>query len=991
MEVRRAFATRVLICCGLLLRAVSASPPEQALSEYQKHEWHVEDGLPQGNIRTIAQKPDGALLIGTGGGMVSFDGLRFTAVQVDGQDENATEPVNALLYARNGDLWIGTDDRGVIHRTGQRSLEVSETAGLSQERVRALHQDRTGVIWVATQNGVERIVSDSSGDRVECLPALGIVPGDITSPFAEDGAGGMLIVTAKGLFAWHGGSGRQLPIQNAASGAPTAVYRDPKHHIWVGTERGVVSVAQSGAGFSMNTIPGTHGPVASLLGDRSGNLWIGTRGKGLCRWSSDGLGHWTTAQGLADNTLRSMFEDNEGNLWFGMLSGGLSRWRQTLIVPFGEPEGLPESLASAVLADRAGDIWIGTWGQGAFRIRHGQLGRVSLPGMPLRAPIRAFAEDRAGGMWVATWYDGLYHCTRERATRYLTGFESYSNAVSALVVDRTGSLWVGTYRGLLKYESGHPEQGKEQVLLPGKLVTALKEGPSGEILIGASQGLYIIDHGFLTAITKKEGLSSDSVVSISLDSAGGIWVGTKGGGLDRVVGKTVVRLPARGLPRVPIFSVLDDAHGGLWMASSTGILRVGRDQLHALSEGHTTSLDVTVFGKSDGMRTSECVGLAQPPAARAPDGTLWFATAKGFVHTNPARTPRTPSQPQLHLTGVMVDHRAVPLAQIVRAPAGTGEVQLNFEAIRLADPGQLRFRYKLENYDADWTETASRQVVYKHLPAGTYRMMAGVRDHQGAWNDIPSIIELTQLPFIYQRWWFYALLTAAAASVVIVMFRHRVAQARRRASLIIEERNRIARDWHDTLMADFAAISWQLEATQNQLQASPREVESSLGLAREMVRHCMAEARRIIWDLHDHHESSGLLSEELSNALAALAPRESLETELSVEGGERRLPPVWVHHLVCIGQEALTNALRHASAQTVKIRIAYNDDGVSMAVSDDGRGFLPSDEVHPIFGHFGLAVMRERARKMGGNVKIHSAPGAGTEVLVSVPQPKESS
>jgi signal transduction histidine kinase len=685
-----------------------------------------------------------------------------------------------------------------------------------------------------------------------------------------------------------------------------------------------------------------------------------------------------------------MFEDNEGNLWFGMLSGGLSRWRQTLIVPFGEPEGLPEALASAVLADRAGDIWIGTWGQGVLRLSRGHLSRVSLPGMPLRAPIRAFTEDREGGMWIATWYDGLYHCTRDHAARYLTGFESYSDAVSALVVDRAGSLWVGTYRGLLKYESGRPERGTEQILLPGKLVTALKEGPSGEILVGASQGLYIIDRGFVTAVTKKEGLSSDSVLSISIDSAGAIWVGTKGGGLDRVLGK-VVRQPARGVPRVPIFSVLDDGHGALWMASSNGILRVGRDQLHALSEGQATSVDVTVFGKSDGMRTSECVGLAQPPATRAPDGTLWFATAKGFVHTNPARAQRPPSPPRLQLTGVMLDHRTVALSPIVKAPAGTGEVQLNFEAIRLADPGQLRFRYKLENYDADWTETASRQVIYKHLPAGTYRMIAGVRDHQGAWTDTASIIELTQLPFMYQRWWFYALLTAAAASVVVVVFRHRVAQARRRANLIIEERNRIARDWHDTLMADFAAISWQLEATQNRLQASPREAESSLGLAREMVRHCMAQARRIIWDLHDHQEPSGLLSEELSNALSTLAPRESLETELSVEGGERRLPPVWVHHLVCIGQEALTNALRHASAQSVKIRISYSESGVSMVVSDDGRGFLPNDQVHPTFGHFGLAVMRERARKMGGDVKIHSAPGAGTEVLVRVPQPREAS
>ena len=113
---------------------LEAGSDTRALSEYQKQDWGVEDGLPQGNVRTIVQDKSGVLLIGTGAGMATFDGLRFTPQKVDSKDAVANEPVNALLYARNGDLWIGTDGRGVIHRTAQGSKNVSEDAGLTQER-----------------------------------------------------------------------------------------------------------------------------------------------------------------------------------------------------------------------------------------------------------------------------------------------------------------------------------------------------------------------------------------------------------------------------------------------------------------------------------------------------------------------------------------------------------------------------------------------------------------------------------------------------------------------------------------------------------------------------------------------------------------------------------------------------------------------------------------------------------------------------------------
>jgi hypothetical protein len=150
-----------------------ASPAERSLSEYHKQDWQVEDGLPEGNVRAIVQDPAGPLLIATGSGVTSFDGLRFAPVRIDARDEAANEPVNALLFTRNGDLWIGTDDRGVIHRVGGRAVYISEAAGLTDERVRAMVEDRGGVVW---QCRAEPAVWAGPGER-GCLDVQDVPPG----------------------------------------------------------------------------------------------------------------------------------------------------------------------------------------------------------------------------------------------------------------------------------------------------------------------------------------------------------------------------------------------------------------------------------------------------------------------------------------------------------------------------------------------------------------------------------------------------------------------------------------------------------------------------------------------------------------------------------------------------------------------------------------------------------------------------------------------
>jgi signal transduction histidine kinase len=318
--------------------------------------------------------------------------------------------------------------------------------------------------------------------------------------------------------------------------------------------------------------------------------------------------------------------------------------------------------------------------------------------------------------------------------------------------------------------------------------------------------------------------------------------------------------------------------------------------------------------------------------------------------------------------------------------SGQRDLQIAYEAIRLSNPLQLQFRYKLENYDRDWTIAGTREVHYQNLPAGHYRFLVTARDAGQPWSERVAELAVIQQPFFYQTTWFYILACAGVLGAVFAWVRWREFQLKGRLRLIVEERNRISREWHDTLMAGLAAISWQLEATGDQFRRKEDQASESLELARNMVRHCQAEGRRIIWDLHDAENSVGTLSEALSKALDSAQRKSSAEMQLSVRGTEAALSPVMVHHLVCICQEAVSNALRHASPTRIQVALDYSGAQMVLSVSDDGKGFRHDGLAAP--GHFGLSVMEERTRKIGGEIRIESAVGSGTQVLVQVPVPQ---
>lgn len=242
----------------------------------------------------------------------------------------------------------------------------------------------------------------------------------------------------------------------------------------------------------------------------------------------------------------------------------------------------------------------------------------------------------------------------------------------------------------------------------------------------------------------------------------------------------------------------------------------------------------------------------------------------------------------------------------------------------------------------------------------------------------------TSAPF-YETWYFYLAALFIGITLPAHLFRRHLMKLKGDIGIVLEERNRIARECHDTLMAGFAAISWQLEATAKLFRDSGLETTdaaSSCELARSMVVHCQSEARRIIWDLRETDEITNILSQALARLLAATQVQRTIETTLEVEGDEVPLAPGCVHHLVCISQEAVTNAIRHASPSRILVRLHYDSDALLLSIRDDGHGYQPPPRTSSRHGHFGIAVMQERTRKVGGEFRIQKAPGSGTEVSV---------
>ena len=348
----------------------------------------------------------------------------------------------------------------------------------------------------------------------------------------------------------------------------------------------------------------------------------------------------------------------------------------------------------------------------------------------------------------------------------------------------------------------------------------------------------------------------------------------------------------------------------------------------------------------------------------------------------------------MHVEQVTADRQVYAPAPELRLPRDVRDVSIDFTALSFVAPEKIRFRYILEGQDPEWKEVVNdRRAHYSNLPPGQYRFRVLASNNSGVWNEEGASLQFAIAPAYYETRWFQAVCAAAIVGLFWTAHRLRVRHVVRQLKLTVEarvdERTRIARELHDTLLQGFQGLLLMFQSALNLLPDRPVEARRRLERALEQASAATTEARHAVQGLRASSVETTDPAGSLWNIVAELT-REHGDSapaiRVAAQGTPRRLKPVVGDEVYRITGEALRNALRHAAAQHITAEIRYDERRFRVRVRDDGRGF---DEQavrrDPPAGHFGLNGMRERAEKIGGSLEVWSKPGVGTEIEVSIP------
>lgn len=939
----------------------------------------------------------GVLWVGTEEGLNRFDPAtnRFVRYQHEPQNPHSLSKggVQSIYQDRSGTLWIGTDGGGLdrfdweTERFAHYGHDPANPHSLSPDAVTSIHEDREGVLWVGTYGGGLNRLERSTGQFTQYRH-------DPKDPYS------------------------------LSSDLVRVIYQDRAGVLWIGTHGGGLNRFDPDTGRFLRyqadpTKPGSlsHNFVGAIFEDESGILWIGTLGGGLnhisCASQRFAL-YRTTPQGaagvqngLSDNFVWAIFQDRAGALWIGTYGGGLNRferdsgsWSHYRHDP-GNPTSLSNDTVRAVCQDWQGALWVGTYGGGLNRFEP-ETGRFVHDRYDARDPtsvshdvIFALYLDRAGVLWVGT-QNGLnrFDQATGRFVRYQVepgNPRSLShNAVRAIYEDHLGALWVGTEGGLNRFER-ETEQFTRYLADP--------QNPHS--------------------------LSSEQILSVYEDSAGTLWVGTFGGGLNRFERETETFVhygEQDGLPSAVVYGILEEdtapgpAPGHLWLSTNQGLSRFDpRTGTDTPIRTRFVNYDV-----QDGLQGNEFNAGAYLKSA---SGEMFFGGVNGFNTFYPAEVEPNPYSPPIVLTSLKQGgqeielERAVESLQQVTLRWPNNLFEFEFAALDYCQPERNQYAYMLEGFDRDWIYVGKQRFGrYTNLPGKTYTLRIKGTNSDGVWNEQGLALKVTIVPPFWATWWFRGLVALAVVGGAAAGYRLRVraVEARSRAlesqvaqrtaelwqemeqraeveralrqseaeKAVVEERNRLARELHDSVTQSLYAVTLYGDAAARLLSSG--QVEPAAGNLRKLrrtAREALGEMRLLIFELRPPILEQEGLAAALRTRLEAVEGRAGLKTELHVEG-EGRLPPHVEEGLYRIAVEALNNALKHAQAHSISVSLRLEPGEVSLEVADDGVGFDLAAAVRS--GGFGLEGMLERAQQVGGQLTVDSRPGQGTHVRIAL-------
>ncbi len=993
-------------------RRLPAADLRNVLTDYAITSWSTRDGLPPGNVWALAQDAAGYLWVGSDAGLLRFDGTRFILWAAD-DPQFAQRPVRSLYSAKDGTLWVGFGDRGGVGRIRQgHTSSFGEPHGLPNGAVMVLTEDATGTLLAGGDAGLFTLTNDR---WIELPGEFGLPDMAIYSAFSDD-QGNFYVGTEVGVFRRAGDQSRFLQVERFAAEGPigtttrdvlgsrrsfteaasgrvlATVGQFPRSFVQDWSGRVIVNDWNTGyrpVGRDSSRVDGVdEGRGYRLLLDRHRNLWVGTIGQGLWRIRhDDGVDRLRTERataltGLLSDGIGALIEDRDGNIWAGTTEGlnRLTPRRISQLTTYGIVVGIDLT--------RDGSVWAGTLDE-LIRFPGGK--ETQAVGFPLHdARFRIMHADAGGSLWVAT---DRYLARLPPGGKKLVPLpqDQSLSRIDLLASDRGGRLWsFASNEGLAFWKDGVlqrvplplPDEGRGasmSVLYSDRLGRLWAALTDGRVLVRDPSGtfkIYGADHGLTAGICRQ----------IFEDSDGVLWLAATGG-LSKLTGDRFMTVRSdRALPANDLTAIAEDDDGHLWVGSGFGILRISKNEFDAVANGSLLAFQYNLFGRADGLAGMPHAYDNNRRVVRAADGRLWYVTSRGLSMLDP-RAFRAPSAvAPVTIEQVSADGRVFAVAPELRLPARTSRLEIVYSQLNLGTQARTRFRYRLEGFDADWVDAGTRrQAFYTNLPPRTYTFHVMAGSANTTWSEPAAVWSFSIQPMFYQTTWFYAAAAMATAVLMWGAYQLRLRQMRQQFALVLRERVRLSREIHDTLLQSLVGVALQFDAVAADVESSSARTQRQFVRMRKQVEEYIREARQTIWDLRLPSVQERTLTATMRDLGEQATTGTATRFIFEVTGEETQCSPKVQEQLMRIGREAISNSLRHARPDHIRMSVSYEPDRIVLQIADDGKGFDSSRLRGNEADHYGLITMRERAEELNGSLEIESELSRGTRIRATVP------
>jgi signal transduction histidine kinase/ligand-binding sensor domain-containing protein len=952
----------------------------------------IADGLPSRMVYCTVRDSHGFMWFCTREGLSRFDGYTFTNY---GEEQGLPDRVvYSFLETKNGGYWVGTG-RGVVlfnpkPRAKNAPIFTAPTnapVGTNDFGVvSALQEDANGVVWVAARAGLLQLVP-ANGSWSLRRADIQTGPDAEAEGFLSDSAGYLWVSVYRQLKdceLWRIGKNGHVDVFTdpflANGNRIGSITEDRQGRIWLGTYRGLaLLVAHPRPGFPLIEHSYSEHGQASVFQASDGRLWLG--GKGTWQIVTDSRGQIRFR--LADlHGAGFTGEDGQGNFWWAN-----RKTEENGFISYGVEDGLKTNDIRSIFQGVDGSVYFVTGLHNRYIHRFDEPGFTAVsPYVPGRDADSDWGgwgwgqthfQDHLGAWWIATGSGVLRYPRVERLEDLAhTAPRAFypKHDIFRLYEDSRGDVWIGAWSGSARWERS---SGRIVPLKISAVPTAFREDRGGNVWIAHWGGGLSREHqGQQDIIIPYEGSRTGTIFSLFLDHAGRMWAGTTRGGLLRIDNPTEHHPTFRfystreGLSSNEVRAITEDHFGQIYFWTGRAVDRLNPE-----------SGAIRHYTEADGLAAT---GADSNVAFCDRQGRLWFGY-DGLSRLDP-EPDHPPQPPPIRITRLKIRGVDYPVSELGEAKLSglelqpyENQLQIEFASLNFAAGDVIRYQYKFDGVDADWSPaTDSRSVNFPRLSSGRYRFLVRAVNADGLVSLTPAVISMRMLPPLWARWWFVTSALAVIACAAFLVYRYRV-----RHLLELERvRTRIATDLHDDIGSSLTQIAIMSEVAQKHSdhQSAAEPLSHIADLSRELV-DSMSD---IVWAINPKRDHLLDLTQRMRRfandvleaadiAVVFRAPQQASDIELSAD--LRR-------EVFLVFKESVNNIVKHAECRHVEVQVDRRSHELRVELRDDGRGF-PVQETGN-HGH-GLASMRERAARLGGYLEIESGTANGTTLRLIVP------